>query len=222
MVTQRKRTFGWLAVILSALIIFALSVALAAAHNTEVTKSDPADGSTVDKSPAQVVAQFSEELVTKSSTMKVIDAAGKQVSDGDGKVDLNDPNHQTMIATLPASLPDGVYTVQWHAVLTDGDASDGTFSFTVQANAAPAQADPATTSTATPTTEPAPTATSAPTATVQPASVSAAAAQPPAAAPSVLPTTGGKAGWLVGWLLAGMIIVLATVMFSVLLRRGAR
>ena len=37
-----------------------------------------------------------------------------------------------MIATVAAPLADGAYTVNWHAVLTDGDASDGSFTFTVQ------------------------------------------------------------------------------------------
>ena len=72
--------------------------------------------------------------------MRVADAGGKQVSAGNGEVDLDDPDHQTMIATLPVALAIGTYSVQWHALLTDGDASDGTFHFVVGAASAASQA----------------------------------------------------------------------------------
>jgi methionine-rich copper-binding protein CopC len=128
-----------LAAALVTLILLAFPAAMASAHEATVMDSDPAGGATVAQSPAQVTAQFSEELDTQGSTMIVLDAAGHRVSDGEGKVDLNDPDHAIMIAALPAPLPDGVYTVQWHALLTDGDAGDGSFSFTVQTMGASAQ-----------------------------------------------------------------------------------
>ena len=140
MKAQRRHTLGWPLASLAAVVILSLSAALALAHDATVTKSDPADGATLNKSPAQVVAQFSEELVTKSSTMKVVNSGGEPVSDGNGRVDLNDPDHKTMIAAISRPLADGAYTVQWHALLTDGDASDGAFGFTVKSGAAPAQA----------------------------------------------------------------------------------
>ena len=116
----------------------ALSATIVAAHTTTITKADPAVDSTVTQSPAQVTVQFSEEVVSQGSTMKVLDASGKQVSEGDGKLDLNDPNHQIMLATLPNALPDGVYTVAYHVLLTDGDATDDSYKFTVKSTGDPA------------------------------------------------------------------------------------
>lgn len=82
------------------------------------------------QAPAQVTAWFSEELITGQSTLQVFDAAGRQVDKGEGGVDLNDPDHASMIVKLPA-LPDGAYMVRWQVVLEDGDTTDGEFTFSV-------------------------------------------------------------------------------------------
>ena len=219
MKTKRRRTFGWLLALAAALVIMALSALIAAAHTTTITKADPAVGSTVAQSPAQVMAQFSEEVVSRGSTLKVLDASGKQVSQGDGKLDLNDPNHQTMLAALPSPLSDGVYTVQYHVVLTDGDATDDSYKFTVKSVETPA-AQQATATTA-PTA--APTAVATLTATTVPlAAAVAATAQPTAGSPGTLPSTGGRAGTPFIWLLAVLGIILLAFGLAVTLRRNAR
>jgi methionine-rich copper-binding protein CopC len=111
----------------------ALTLGLAGAvlaHEVILTKSDPADGAVLDQAPAQVRASFNEEMQTGESTLRVVDASGQPVDLGDGGVDLDDAYHASMLASLP-SLPDGAYTVRWHVVLLDGDASDGEFTFYV-------------------------------------------------------------------------------------------
>jgi copper resistance protein C len=218
MKAQRRRTLDGLLASFTVMIILALSAAVALAHDATVTQSDPAEGATVNTSPAQVVAQFSEELVTKSSTMKVVNAGGEQVSDGNGRVDLNDPDHKTMIATLLKPLADGAYTVQWHALLTDGDASDGTFGFTVKSGAAPARS----VATVAPAATPAMTATAVPTAVLKADGAGAAAAQPTAVPPTTTPTTLGSAAWPAGWFAAGLGIIVITFGTIALLRRRAR
>jgi LPXTG-motif cell wall-anchored protein len=216
----RRIAASSLGIPLGILVILILSFGVALAHETEVTQSDPPDGSTVAQSPARVTAVFSEELDTQGSTMIVVDAAGQQVSDGPGKVDLNDPNHAIMIATLPSPLADGVYTVQWHALLTDGDASDGSFSFTVRAASAPAQAE----ATVAPTAEPSaiPEATASP--TTIPTSLPAAAlaaAEPTPDAPSQLPVTGGSPNRPILWIgIAGVAGVLVVLSLGAALRRS--
>lgn len=100
------------------------------AHEAALIKSVPANGETLAEAPAVVTAWFAEELVSGESNMTVFDGQGNQVDNGGGGVDLNDPEHASMIVTLP-SLPDGAYTVQWHAVLIDGDATDGAFAFAI-------------------------------------------------------------------------------------------
>lgn len=100
------------------------------AHDAVITKSTPANGDVLAESPSEVMAWFAEELVSGESTMTVFSAAGTQVDNGDGGVNLNDPDHASMVVTLPP-LSDGSYTVQWHVTLLDGDASDGAFAFAV-------------------------------------------------------------------------------------------
>ena len=103
-------------------------VGAALAHEVILTKSNPADGAVLDQAPAQVRAWFNEEMQTGESTLRVLDASGQLVDLGDGGVDLDDAYHASMLVSLP-SLPDGAYTVHWHVVLLDGDASDGAFTF---------------------------------------------------------------------------------------------
>jgi copper resistance protein C len=249
-VNRNNKTAKWLTSLLAglavAVLMMAFSAGLVAAHTTTVTKSDPAADAVLATAPAQVMAQFSEELDTKGSTMIVKDAAGKQVSDGNGKVDLNDANHQTMLAALPATLADGVYTVAWHALLTDGDASDGSFKFTVQGGeplkvSAPAQAAtaaPTAAITATVVATDAPVATAAPTLaataaatvaptaaaapTAEPTTAAAPAAQPTAATPGKLPVTGAPGSPLLIWLAVALLAVVAGAFLSLRLRRTPR
>jgi LPXTG-motif cell wall-anchored protein len=112
--------------------VFLLTSAVTAvfAHEVELLESTPANGDLLVESPPEVIARFSEELISGESSMIVVNAQGVQVDNGDGGVDLNDPDHASMIVSLP-SLPDGVYTVQWHAALLDGDATDDAFAFTI-------------------------------------------------------------------------------------------
>ncbi len=105
--------------------------AVVSAHGPEVLqKTEPADGVVLEQSPAQVTAWFSDELDTKLSTLQVFDSTGRQVDNGDGGVDLNDPDHATLIVSLPA-LPAGEYTARWTVTLDDGDSVKGEFTFRV-------------------------------------------------------------------------------------------
>ena len=100
------------------------------AHEVTVLKSSPANGEVLTKSPPEVAAWFNEELVSSESSLIVINTQGVQVDNGDGGVDLKDPDHASMRVTLPP-LPDGSYTVQWHATLLDGDDTEGAFAFAI-------------------------------------------------------------------------------------------
>ena len=80
----------------NAFLILLMFAKAAAAHATTVVKSDPGNGAVVTGNLTQVTAQFSEELHTKLSRMTVLDAHGKPVSVGLGKVDLDDPDHKTL------------------------------------------------------------------------------------------------------------------------------
>lgn len=211
MFVRHRRAGRRAAVALLTVLLLALSTAIALAHETTVTSSQPAAGSTVTAAPAQVSATFDEELDTQGSTMQVLDASGHQVSEGNGHVSLDDAEHQTLLASLPAALAEGVYTVKWHAVLTDGDASEGEFKFGVQAQgksllpAEPAQASAAAEA---PTIE-APTASPA----------DAAAAPAGAAEPAPEAQAASQAGVPIG-LVVGVVLAAAAVAGVVVVRRG--
>ncbi len=100
------------------------------AHEVEPETSQPAPGVALGESPPEVVLVFAEELTEQGSGLQVLDSSGSQVNITGGGVDLNDPQHATLRAGLPA-LPDGVYQVAWTVVLTDGDASSGSYHFGV-------------------------------------------------------------------------------------------
>jgi methionine-rich copper-binding protein CopC len=117
------------------------AVMVVSAHGVEVVKSNPVDGAALAQSPEQVKVWFNEELQTGDSILQVIDAKGTQVDMGNGGVDLDDPEHASMKVDTTA-LPAGAYIVKWHVVLTDGDASDGEFGFTVGQNSPAGQSYP--------------------------------------------------------------------------------
>jgi methionine-rich copper-binding protein CopC len=111
------------------LMLFFL-IAAAPAHEIDVAESDPGSGEVLDTSPPRVYLRFEEELQTPESRVAVYDSQGKQVDAGDGGVDLEDPDHAALVASLPP-LPNGAYTVQWEVLLLDGDRSEGEFIFYV-------------------------------------------------------------------------------------------
>lgn len=100
------------------------------AHLVEMLSSFPENGAIISQAPELITAVFDEEMQTESSNMQVFDAAGNQVDNGDGGVDLNDPDHASMQVHVP-QLAEGAYTVRWHVVLLDGDATAGAFNFFV-------------------------------------------------------------------------------------------
>lgn len=133
----------YLSVMLAVLLFFAMTVAVSA-HSVELLKSDPPTGTILATSPARVHAWFNEEMQTKVSTLTVFNSSGVQVDQGDGGVDLDDPDHASMIVSLQESLPQDAYTVRWHVVLLDGDGTDGSFQFFVGQAAATTAANMAT------------------------------------------------------------------------------
>lgn len=118
----------------------ATAVAPVLAHAVELLRSDPVNGSILAQSPSVIRAWFGEEMRTGESTLQVFSAAGQRIDNGDGDVDLNDPDHASMVVTLPP-LPEGEYLVRWYVVLLDGDTSESSFNFFVGDEAAAAAAN---------------------------------------------------------------------------------
>jgi methionine-rich copper-binding protein CopC len=117
-------------------------VSIAFAHAAYVS-SVPAANSTVTSVPSVLVANFAEGIVPATALLTIVGPNGARADQGDGKVDLTDPNRKTMRVSLKPGLGSGKYTVNWATVSSDdGDPANGSFVFTV-ALPAPAAAAPA-------------------------------------------------------------------------------
>ena len=93
-------------------------------------QAEPAVGSTVNKSPAEVRLSFTEAVEAKFCRVQVLDASGKEV---DGKDLHADPkNARQLTVSLPASLDAGTYKVVWRAVSVDTHVTKGDFTFRVE------------------------------------------------------------------------------------------
>ena len=104
-------------------------------------RSMPEANAVLDRAPAQVELFFSEAVDPAFSTIKVLDATGQPVDNGDTQVDPADAAHLTVSLR---SLPDGIYTVSWKALsATDGHVTLGSFPFAVGNVDAAALADAA-------------------------------------------------------------------------------
>lgn len=113
------------------LVILFLSVVMtpcAQAH-AFLHHSQPKVGGTVDEPPTQIKLWFTGDLEPASSTVKVEDAAGKQVDKKD--VHLDDKDKSLLEVSVPPLSP-GKYKVIWQAVSTDMHKTEGHFEFTVR------------------------------------------------------------------------------------------
>lgn len=99
--------------------------AVAAAHAVLVA-ADPADGTTVDGAPEQVVLEFSEPVSLELGGVEVLDAAGVAVQEGDGRAD-----GATVTVDLPGELEDGTYVVSYRVLSADGHPVSGAVLFGV-------------------------------------------------------------------------------------------
>ena len=91
--------------------------------------ADPKVGSVISTPPTVVKIWFTEEIEPAFSTMKVLDAGGKQVDSGDVHVDAKD---KTLLSVSLPALPAGEYRVFWAVVASDTHKTHGDFKFTVK------------------------------------------------------------------------------------------
>jgi methionine-rich copper-binding protein CopC len=126
----------------------AIALVQSASAHAQLDHCTPAPGTAVATAPTEVRCWYTEEIDSKQSTLTITDANGARVDNNDGHLDLNDPEHKQLVATLKP-LSTGVYKVTWHTVTSDdGGVSDGTWYFGVGQvtvpTPAPAQASEAT------------------------------------------------------------------------------
>ena len=110
-------------------VLVSLAALSHAAAHAFIDHTDPAVGGTVRQSPAEVRLWFTEGLEAGFSSLRVFDAAGKQVDKKDARVDPKNPRQFTV--SLPGSLGAGTYKVVWRVVATDTHVTQGDFTFRV-------------------------------------------------------------------------------------------
>jgi len=186
-------------------LAFLLLLPAAVMAHAELDTPTPADGATVEGTPAAIEATFTEPLDPEGSSLQMQDAAGDVVAAG-GPVE-GDPQRMS-IDPVPA-LPPGEYTVRWTSLsAVDPHVERGTWSFTVTAEPTLAPTPVATdTSTTTPSTGP----------TTEPSLA-------PTTAPSPSPSGDGDPAASEGDVLVPIIAALAIVAIAgvVLLNRRGR
>jgi copper transport protein len=122
-----KRLAHGLIVGVLATVVLTAGAGVASAHAL-LASSDPANGASLPKAPSEIRLTFTESPDPALSTILVLDSGGTKLPMGPPT--LQPP--RTLTASLPAHLPNGVYTVSWQTVSTqDGHETAGVFAFGV-------------------------------------------------------------------------------------------
>ena len=132
--TRSKHAVARLIAAATVLGIIAALPGVAEAH-AEPERSNPAAGSVIPRSPDAVEIWFTQELFRRAGANTiVVEGPSGRVNDGEAVIDGADREHLT-VSLLP-DLPAGEYTVSWTSLSAiDGDAAEGTFSFTIDPTA---------------------------------------------------------------------------------------
>lgn len=192
-----KRRWSW-GLVAAAAVTVVVGWGPSAYADAALTSTSVKNGATLDAVPKAVTFTFNEEIQARFTRVNVTGG------DGAVKVATSTTNGAKVSQELPATLPDGDYTVAYRVVSADGHPVSGKVSFTLDLP------------------EPAPsaTATSAPAS----AAVPTTAASTPGAIAAV-PTSedaDGAGGWWL-WLLGALVVtgVLAVVLVGRSRRRPA-
>ncbi len=110
------------AAVASGVLLVLVGAGPAAAHN-RLRSSDPADGSTLARTPDAVVLTLDEPPVALGTRVLV---TGPEGPVGQGTPQLVD---ETVRQPLVGGAPAGRYTVEWRATSADGHPVSGRFSF---------------------------------------------------------------------------------------------
>ena len=120
------------AALLAALLLLG---APAQAHDT-LLESDPADGATLETSPEAITLTYSADILDVSPLVRITDEDGEELAEITPSID-----GPVATAALEEPLPAGESTIQWRVVSSDGHPIEGTFTVTVEQDAAEEPAD---------------------------------------------------------------------------------
>lgn len=92
-------------------------------------RAEPAAGAVIDSVPGQVRIWFDADLEPTFSTLRVMDAQGRQINQDPGQV--SSTQARLLEARLPLLAP-GAYHVFWRVIARDGHATEGDYAFTIR------------------------------------------------------------------------------------------
>jgi hypothetical protein len=117
-------------VIVSIAIILSMWVhATPVLAHAQLIKAEPARRAALDKAPTQVRLWFNEEIEGAYTSLSVLNANKKPVTDAKPRVVSDDP--KSVILSL-SDLGPGKYTVKFRVLSVDGHVVDSSFDFTVK------------------------------------------------------------------------------------------
>src|ERR1700761_8452745 len=118
--------------------VMALLLPAAASAHARLEGTEPPQGAVVKKEPSAVVFEFDEQVEGNFGAVRVYDAAGERVDEGDAF----HPNGEgpRLGVHLKPNLPDGSYTATYRVVSADGHIVSSGFVFSIgKAGKAPTQ-----------------------------------------------------------------------------------
>ncbi|MDG4795674.1 FixH family protein [Micromonospora sp. WMMD1082] len=108
-------------------LLAAVVPAAPAAAHAVLLATDPADGAVLASGPAEVTLTFNEVVTVRPGGVRLLDAAGDEISSDSRSVDTN------VILTVPPNLPGGTYIVAFRVISADSHPVSGGLSFAVGA-----------------------------------------------------------------------------------------
>lgn len=135
--SSRRARWTWFTVpagLLLAFFFLGLTAAPASAHAT-LLSTDPKNDAVLAKAPAAVTLTFDEAVVVWPTSISIFDPAGERLEVGVKGID------KRAVATLPANLGQGTYTVTWRVISADDHPVSGGFAFTIGLRTTPVATD---------------------------------------------------------------------------------
>lgn len=96
--------------------------------HASLASSDPPANASLSVPPDEITLRFTEPLESSFSRFVLRDSDGNLVETAQSQIDSGD---QTVLLMQPGTLPDGLYTVVWRVLSTDGHSTEGSFAFGV-------------------------------------------------------------------------------------------
>ncbi|WP_327375159.1 copper resistance protein CopC [Streptomyces sp. NBC_01216] len=121
-----------LLLVAAALLSALLAGAAPASAHAALTGSDPQDGAVVATAPTNVHLTFSEQVAMDDDSIRVLAPSGERMDTGELR-NLCSGSIIRYGVGLRSGLPDGTYTVSWHAVSADSHPVAGAFTFSIGA-----------------------------------------------------------------------------------------